>query len=364
LNPNDTVILALNAPTTALDQPIIKHDADLGPHNSFGVSALAAGLTKLERVEQIPAIFDYAATLGTAPPLLLGDGSNVLLLEDYPGLVVINALMGRQLSAEDQQSVLVEIGAGENWDQTVDWSIALGWSGLQNLALIPGRVGAAPIQNIGAYGVEFESVCEQVQIYDRQHAELRWISCVQCAFGYRDSIFKHAGSGWWVTAVRLRLQRQTIPKTDYAGLSEELARLALDATSAADIATAVRSLRRRKLPDPAQIGNAGSFFKNPIVSVEQAKAVANHLPDLPRYPQADGREKLSAGYLIDQAGWKGFRVGDAGVHAAHALVLVNHGSASGRELYELANQIIVDIADRWGVMLTIEPRVIGNLGMR
>jgi len=301
--------------------------------------------------------------LGSAPPLLLGDGSNVLLLGDYPGLVVVNALMGRAPIDEDDDSVIVEIGAGENWDALVDWSIARGWNGLQNLALIPGRVGAAPIQNIGAYGVEFDSVCTAVQIYDREQTQLRWLSREQCQFGYRDSVFKNAGVSWWVTAVRLKLQRKIVPRTDYAGLAEELQLLKLDAAKAADIATAVRSLRRRKLPDPAQIGNAGSFFKNPIVSTKQAQELAKHLPAIPRYPQDNGWEKLSAGYLIDQAGWKDFRVGDAGVHAHHALVLVNHGAASGRDLYRLANQISADIAKRWDVILSIEPRVIDSTGM-
>lgn len=355
--------LSLNAPKVDFEKCAIKRDADLSTHNTFGVAARAAGLAILRQPEQIRSLLEIAATLGSAPPMLLGDGSNVLLLGDYPGLVVVNALLGRALIDEDDDSVIVEIGAGENWDALVDWSIARGWSGLQNLALIPGRVGAAPIQNIGAYGVEFNSVCTAVQIYDREQAQLRWLTREQCQFGYRDSVFKSAGLSWWVTAVRLKLQRETAPKTDYAGLTEELELLKLDPTKAADIAAAVRSLRRRKLPDPAKIGNAGSFFKNPIISSEQAQELAKHLPAIPRYPQGNGLEKLSAGYLIDQAGWKGFRAGDAGVHAHHALVLVNHGAASGRDLYQLANQITADITKRWGVILAIEPRVIDSAGM-
>ncbi len=341
--------------------PALIADADLRPHNSFAVRARAAGLTALTRIEQLDDLVEAAASYPQAP-LLLGDGSNVLLVDDYAGLVVLNQLYGRRLINQDDEHAWVEIAAGENWDQLVDWSIAQGWFGLENLALIPGRVGAAPIQNIGAYGVEFESLCAAVQVYDPKAGNLQWLDAAQCQFAYRDSLFKRAGSRYWITAVRLRLRRRHQPNCAYAGVAEELQRLGLDDSQASSIAQAVRSLRRRKLPDPAQIGNAGSFFKNPVVSPEDANALGQQLAGLPRFEQDDGRCKLSAAYLIDQAGWKGYRDGDAGVHANHALVLVNHGQASGAQLYALAQRIAADVHDRYGVRLQIEPRVICAAG--
>ena len=349
-----------HAPLPAWPQSI--RDADLRSHNTLGIAARAAALTCLTSAEQIPALLEAAASFDQPSPLLLGDGSNVLLLEDYPGLVVINQIGGRQRIEQDGEHAWVEVGAGENWDELVDWSIDQGWSGLENLALIPGRAGAAPIQNIGAYGVEFESVCAAVQIFDCERGNSHWLDREDCEFGYRDSIFKRSGRDWWVTAIRLRLNRQPLTRHDYAGLRGELERLGLDPAKPADVAAAVRSLRRSKLPDPARIGNAGSFFKNPVVALEQAEHIRQELPALPQFPAGDGQVKLSAAYLIDQAGWKGRRYGDAGVHADHALVLVNHGQASGHDLYQLASEIAADIQARWQVTLEIEPRVIGTDG--
>ena len=261
---------------------------------------------------------------------------------------------------DDGDRAIVRADAGVEWHALVLWALGHGLGGLENLALIPGTVGAAPIQNIGAYGVEVRECIHAVEAFERGSGQVRRLDAQACAFAYRDSLFKREPERFVVTAVEFGLSRTPRLRLDYAGISEELAAMGVDAPRASQVAEAVIRIRQRKLPDPAVIGNAGSFFKNPIVPQAQAAALLAGHPALPMFRgSSDDTRKLSAAWLIDQCGWKGHRDGDAGVAASHALVLVNHGHASGLQLLELARRIAASVHERFGVALEPEPRVIG-----
>ncbi len=329
-------------------------DADLGALNTFGLPARAARLARLRSVAALAALI---ASPGWAqwPRLVLGGGSNLILGGELPGIVLKVELGGRRLVREDDGAWIVEAGAGENWHGFVRWTLAQGWPGLENLSLIPGTVGAAPIQNIGAYGLELAERFDALDAVDLASGEARTFELADCAFGYRDSVFKRAPGRWLVTAVRFRLPKAWRPVTRYADVARELEARGLAAPSALDVSDAVIAIRRRKLPDPAELGNAGSFFKNPVVeAVHCAHLLAAH-PDLPHYPQADGREKLAAGWLIEQAGWKGRDLGPVGCFERQALVLVNRGGATGADVARIAHAIGADVEARFGVRLEPEP---------
>ena len=334
-------------------------DAPLGALNTFGIEARARVLWRLEALDDLPGLLAALREDPAAEPLVLGGGSNLLITGDIDRPVIQIALPGRRVLADDGTSVLIEAGAGESWDGLVRWSIAQGAWGLENLALIPGTVGAAPIQNIGAYGVEQRETFDSLDATDLLTGTARRFDAADCAFGYRDSVFKHPGAArWLVTAVRYRLSRRPLPRLDYGEIRDELARAGRATPTAVDVADAVSAIRRRRLPDPAVLGNAGSFFKNPLVEPALAQALAAREPGLPAWP-AGGLVKLSAAWMIDRCGWKGHRDGDAGVHAAHALVLVNHGHAGGPALLALARRIRDSVHARFGVELEPEPVVVG-----
>lgn len=333
----------------------------------------AAGFLTLRDDRDLDVLLEALHGQWRAQPLLiLGGGSNVLLLEDFPGLVVHPGQRDIALLADHDNEVLLRVGAGRNWHDLVEWSVGRGYHGLQNLALIPGLCGAAPIQNIGAYGVEFSDCCVQVELCDLSTGQRFAVSRDDCEFHYRHSIFKTARArNWLVTAITLRLQHHAEPKLDYPGLREALQqqdhddRSTIDSESAHSptaIAAAVCRLRRSKLPDPAQLGNCGSFFKNPIVDAQQLHSLLATAPQMPHWSLADstapGHSKLSAGWLIEQCGWKGRRRGAAGVHSRHALVLVNHGGASGSDIWQLACDIRSSVAERFGLVLEPEPVII------
>jgi UDP-N-acetylmuramate dehydrogenase len=267
------------------------------------------------------------------------------------------ALLGRRVLSDDGETVVVEAEAGEPWHPFVLWTLEQGLGGLENLSLIPGTVGAAPMQNIGAYGVEIKDAFAGLTALDRQSGELRDFSLADCAFGYRDSLFKRQAGRWLILRVRFRLRRHAELRLDYGPLRQQLAAQGCVAPTPQEVSRAVCAIRSEKLPDPAVLGNAGSFFKNPLVSAEQAARLREQYPGLVAYPADEGVVKLAAGWLIEQAGWKGFRDGDAGVHDKQALVLVNHGQATGGELLALARRIQADIAERFDVELEIEPNV-------
>ena len=335
----------------------IEHDAPLRALNTFGVAARAARLITLETEEQLPEL--RAALGGAAEAFVLGGGSNVLFTADVPGTVLRVALRGVRIVREDGDAVEVEAAAGEDWDALVRWTLAQGLCGLENLSLIPGTVGAAPIQNIGAYGVELQEVFDSLDAISLRTGEAMRFGAAECAFGYRDSFFKRsAGRDWLILRVRLRLSRTPRLHLSYGDIGQSLRDAGVLTPTASDVAAAVRRIRTARLPDPARLGNAGSFFKNPIVPAAFAEDLRSAHPAAPAWPAAlrgAPAVKLSAAWLIERCGWKGVRAGDAGVDARHALVLVNHGSATGAELLALAERIRASVEERFGVRLEPEP---------
>jgi UDP-N-acetylmuramate dehydrogenase len=337
----------------------IQTQVSLARLNTLRVEARAAWYVRLTSVEALADLMS-SDRFATVPVLVLGEGSNVLFAADYPGLVLQPAFAAIEPLADDGHTVRLRVGAGIGWDHLVDWTLAHGLEGLENLALIPGLAGAAPIQNIGAYGVEIREFIAAVTAWDRHAGGARRFSNAECEFDYRDSRFKRETDRWIVTSIELALPRQHDLRLDYSGVREELAGLGIDRPTARDVAGAVRRLRRRKLPDPAVIGNAGSFFKNPVVPRHVYETLRAAHPAVPHYPvAAPDHIKLSAAWLIEACGLKGHREGDAGISAQHALVLVNHGQATGAQLLAVARRVIVDVAERFGIVLEPEPRIIG-----
>lgn len=338
----------------------LSENAPLFSRNGFRVTSRAELFVDVRQPERLGELLSMP-WFQTAPLLVLGEGSNTLLVGDVAGAVIsINAL-GRTVLSDDGESVLVRVSAGEHWDDVVRWSIGLGLAGLENLALIPGTAGAAPIQNIGAYGTEVGEFIEAVETWDRTTQRSVRMSHADCAFGYRDSIFKQHPLRWFVTALELRLPRQHPARIGYPGLAEELRALgAGDDPRPAQIAEAVSRLRTRKLPNPDIHPNLGSFFRNPVIGAAQAEDLQRDEPGLPVFQTGnDSFRKLSAAWLIEHAGWKGHRDGDAGVSEQHALVLVNHGQASGADLLNLARRIAASVQQRFGVPLEPEVQIIG-----
>jgi UDP-N-acetylmuramate dehydrogenase len=335
--------------------------------NTMALPCRAAGVFTLHDEDDLePLLEALHGAWRQRPRLILGGGSNVLLLEDFPGLVIRPGNAQIEPLQDDGNTILVRVGAGCDWHELVEWSVQRGLYGIENLALIPGLTGAAPIQNIGAYGVEFSRCCEQVEVCDLDSGKRFALNHNDCEFAYRHSVFKTAhAAGWLVTAVTLRLQQEAQPVLDYPGLIEELQGQHKPSTDSkpidsARIAAAVARIRQRKLPDPTQLGNCGSFFKNPLIETERLQALLAQHPHMPHWPLhgAQAHSKLSAAWLIEQCGWKGHRRGAAGVHENHALVLVNHGGASGRNIWQLACDIRDSVSQRFGLVLEPEPVII------
>ena len=343
----------------------VRSTASAPLRNTFGVDARAGRLVETDDAADLPGLF--AGELAGEAPLVVGGGSNLLIVEGPALALALTSDTIRLLASHDDHAI-VRADAGVEWHAFVLWTLEQGLAGLENLALIPGTVGAAPIQNIGAYGVEVGERIHAVEVFERATAAFHRFDAAACAFAYRDSVFKHDLDRWLITAVEFALPSAaslapSALKLDYAGLREELAAMGVDA-DARTVAEAVIRLRRRKLPDPAVAGNAGSFFKNPIVPLAQAEALLAAHPRLPVFRGAgDDSRKLSAAWLIDACGWKGRRseegTCDAGVSAQHALVLVNHGRATGAELLALARRIADDVQGRFGVAIEPEPRLVG-----
>lgn len=338
-------------------QPLtpIQYDFPLQSLNTFGIAAHAHAYLRVTKTEQLFGVYADATWL-TLPRLILGGGSNVLLTGDFPGLVLHIATEGKALVGGDEHHHFVRAAAGENWHAFVQWTLAQGLGGLENLSLIPGTVGAAPIQNIGAYGLEIKDVFHSLTVFDPRDGSTRVMDGAACRFGYRDSVFKReAGRALVILDVTFALPRQWRPNLRYAELAQAVAAQGLAAPSAQQVADTVIAVRQAKLPDPALIGNAGSFFKNPLVSAAQCAELLERFPALVHHTQPDGSEKLAAGWLIDQCGWKGRNLGAAGVYPKQALVLVNNGGASGAEVVALAQAIQADVMARYGVKLEAEP---------
>ncbi|MGZ3235847.1 MAG: UDP-N-acetylmuramate dehydrogenase [Burkholderiaceae bacterium] len=333
----------------------IQHDFLLRNFNTFGIGANAHAYISIESADLLPAVNNLTA-LQKLPRLILGGGSNILLVSDFPGLVLHMRNTGIEIIRQDADATYVRAAAGENWHAFVQWTLSHDLGGLENLSLIPGSVGAAPIQNIGAYGVEVQDYFHELTAFDFETNKILVLDKAACEFGYRDSIFKHRLKDRAVILdVTFRLPKQWQPNVRYADVAQELAQQGLNAPTAKNISDAVIAIRTRKLPDPALIGNAGSFFKNPIVQAEQRDALLLRYPQLVSYVQPDGTYKLAAGWLIDQCGWKGRTVGRAGVYEKQALVLVNRGGATGQDVVQLAEAIQADVEARFDVKLEPEP---------
>ncbi|NIE73816.1 UDP-N-acetylmuramate dehydrogenase [Pantoea sp. Ap-967] len=328
----------------------------LKPFNTFGIDVKARYFAQVHDDDEVREALARAQRMGVAV-FVIGGGSNLLLSRDVDALVLHMASRGRRVLSDDGERLVVEAEAGEPWHPFVQWSLAQGFCGLENLSLIPGTVGAAPMQNVGAYGVEIKDVFAGLTALDRETGELRDFSLAECAFGYRDSLFKRAPGRWLILRVRFALSHSLQAHLDYGPVRQRLVEQGVEQPSAQAISEAICSIRREKLPDPAELGNAGSFFKNPVVAAEQVERIRAQYPNVVAYPQADGQVKLAAGWLIEQAGWKGYREGDAGVHRLQSLVLVNYGQASGAQVHALAQRIQADILARFGVALEMEPNL-------
>jgi UDP-N-acetylmuramate dehydrogenase len=335
----------------------IVENASLAGRNTFHVPARAHLLIDVRKREALPELFGFAA-LKSQPLLVLGEGSNILFTRDWPGVVLSIAARGIAILDADADRARIRVEAGENWNDFVHWSIAQGFAGLENLAAIPGTIGAAPIQNIGAYGVEVREFVHEVEAWDRTEARQIRLDNADCAFAYRDSLFKRTPDRYLITAVDFELPREHEPRLDYAGVREELAELGIAEPHPAGIAEAITRIRMRKLPNPAVIGNAGSFFKNPLIPLAQAESLRRDHASMPLWPAGDGVSKASAAWLVEACGFKGLRDGDAGVSRDHALVLVNHGNATGAEIRALAQRIQSAVLARFGIELQPEPLII------
>ncbi|HGA2317426.1 TPA: UDP-N-acetylmuramate dehydrogenase [Pseudomonas putida] len=333
-----------------------QEQVSLKPYNTFGIDVKARYFTQAHNDDEVREALAQARQRELRVQVI-GGGSNLLLTRDIDALVLHMASRGRRVLSDDGERVVVEAQAGEPWHPFVQWSLAQGYCGLENLSLIPGTVGAAPMQNVGAYGVEIKDVFAGLTALDRETGELRDFNLEECAFGYRDSLFKRNPGRWLILRVRFALSHALQAHLDYGPVRQRLAEQGVEQPTAQAISDAICSIRREKLPDPAELGNAGSFFKNPVVAAELVERIRSQYPGVVAYPQADGRVKLAAGWLIEQAGWKGYREGDAGVHRLQSLVLVNHGQASGAQLHALAQRIQADILGRFGVELEMEPNL-------
>ncbi|AUI67004.1 MULTISPECIES: UDP-N-acetylmuramate dehydrogenase [Glaesserella] len=329
----------------------------LTPFHTFHLPATAAAIVEFTTVEQLLREWQKADQ-SKQPILLLGQGSNVLFLADFAGTVLVNKLKGIEHRQDDEFHYL-HIAGGENWHELVQWTLAQGIGGLENLALIPGVAGSAPIQNIGAYGVEFERVCDYVDLLNLKTGEQSRLSKAECQFGYRESVFKHQyREHYAIVAVGLKLAKAWQPVLNYGSLAQ----FDPQTVTPQQIFDEVCAVRRAKLPNPDEFGNAGSFFKNPVVPFATFQQLQTAYPTIPHYPQADGSVKLPAGWLIDQAQLKGFQLGGAAVHTQQALVLINKVNAVGADVVALAKEVRRQVREKFGVELHPEVRFIGETG--
>ncbi len=332
----------------------VQDNISLQPYNTFGISAHAAHFILLTDKNQIPEI----TVTWPGEKHVIGGGSNILLTQDVEGITILNRLKGIELIQENDNHVWLKVASGEVWHELVMYAIDKGWAGIENLALIPGTVGAAPMQNIGAYGIEVKEVIEQVTAWNWDEQRYITLNNEQCRFGYRDSVFKHELKGKvLITDVLLRLNKNAIFNTSYGAITQELEQMGVTELSIKAIAHAVIAIRSSKLPDPRVIGNAGSFFKNPSVSKTQHDELQTQYPGIPSYPIDDSHVKVPAGWLIEQCGLKGYTTGNTGVHEKQALVLVNKGQATGKEIWELSEKILQTVQQKFGICLEREVQV-------
>ncbi len=334
----------------------IQENISLKLYNSFGIDAKARHFASFKNTEELSELITLNPKLKT---LTLGGGSNILLTKNFDGLVLKNEITGISELHEDSEYVYVKTGAGENWHQFVLYCIQRNWAGVENLSLIPGNVGASPMQNIGAYGVEADDVFWDLEAYHIKEKRVVTFTPNDCEFGYRDSVFKSKYEGQFVILnVTFQLRKKPRFKTSYGAIEEELERMGVKELTIKAISEAVISIRSSKLPNPAEIGNAGSFFKNPSISKNQFNLLKEKFENIIGYENINGTVKLAAGWLIEQCGWKGFRRGDAGCHVKQALVLVNYGNASGNQIFQLSSEILQSVKEKFNIILEREVNLI------
>lgn len=335
---------------------MVEQNISLKPFNSFGIDVKAGYFSSFSSTNDLSSLFkEY---LGV-PFLIIGGGSNLLLTQDFDGIVLKNEISGKTIVEETSDSVLVKVGGGENWHEFVLWAVEKGYGGIENMSLIPGSVGASPMQNIGAYGVEIKNVFDHLFAYHIETGETHRFSLEECHFGYRESVFKRALKNQYIiTEVCFRLEKNRKVNTTYGAIEQELQKMGISSPSIKDVSNAVVAIRQSKLPNPIELGNAGSFFKNPVVEESLANTILEKYPEAPVYPAENGKKKLAAGWLIEQAGWKGKTVGTCGVHKLQALVLVNYGGSTGQQIYDLSTAIISDIQVKFGVTLEREVNIL------
>jgi UDP-N-acetylmuramate dehydrogenase len=335
----------------------IQENVSLKPYNTFGIDVRASHFLEISSPETLR---EAILRKDLPAPFVLSGGSNILLTASINALVLYINILGREIIREDSREVIIRAMAGENWHELVLWTLEKGYGGIENLALIPGKAGTAPIQNIGAYGVELKDVFEACTAMDVKTGALKRFDREQCRFGYRDSYFKREGKGRFIIlSLELRLTKKNHRRsTSYGAIEEELISMDISDPSPGDIAKAVIAIRQRKLPDPARLGNSGSFFKNPVIPLSLFEKLKEKHPDLPAYPQEEATFKVPAGWLVDQCGLKGFRSGDAGVHQKQALVLVNYGGASGKDILNLAHHIQEKVWQEFSIELHPEVNII------
>lgn len=330
----------------------IEHNVSLKGLNTFGIDVMAENFVQIESVQDLISLSDYTDRK------IIGGGSNVLCTKSIKALIIANRIKGIRQLKEDDRHVWFEVASGELWHDFVLYLIDRGLAGIENLALIPGTVGAAPIQNIGAYGVEVKDTIESVTFWHWQEKKFKTLSNPECRFGYRDSIFKNElKDQFFISSVCFKLNKETTLNTTYGAIEEELKALNIDKPTVKDVAQAVMNIRNSKLPNPKEIGNAGSFFKNPAIPLQQYLELKKEHPSIPSYTVNEKLVKVPAGWLIEQCGWKGYRKDDYGVHARQALVLVNYGMASGAEIWQLSGDIVDSVKDKFGIELEREVQV-------
>jgi UDP-N-acetylmuramate dehydrogenase len=338
----------------------IQENISLRTYNTFAIDAIARYFATFSSDDELSELLFHFSRPGSyrVPTFILGGGSNILFTKNYDGFVLKNEIKGIELLHEDSEYVYVKVGAGENWHRFVQYCIERNWGGIENLSLIPGNAGAAPIQNIGAYGVELDDVFWDLEAFHLREKKVCIFTRSDCEFGYRDSVFKREYKNEFaILSVTLQLKKKPVFHTSYEAITQELEKMGVRELNIKAISQAVINIRTSKLPDPADIPNAGSFFKNPVVSSEQYSVLLAQNPMMPSYPQVDGKVKLAAGWLIEQCGWKGFRRGDAGCHARQALVLVNYGQAKGKEIYDLSEEIFQSVKLKFGIELEREVNI-------
>lgn len=340
---------------------LIQQKAPLSSYNTFGIATFANYFASIQETSQLKSILLQKKYLAT-PKLILGGGSNILFTKDFDGLVLFNQLKGKEVVRENADFVWLKVASGENWHDLVQYCVSQNWGGIENLSLIPGTVGAAPIQNIGAYGVELKNIFHCLEAIHLQTTDCKRFNTADCQFAYRNSIFKQALKGqYFITSVTLKLSKKPTFSIQYGAIQRTLEKMNITSENLTiqAISQAICTIRQRKLPDPKVLGNSGSFFKNPELPANffRQKLQAHH-PNIPHYPLENGQVKVPAAWLIEQCGWKGKRQGDAGVYTRHALILVNHGKAKGLEIKQLANDIQDSVWKRFGVQLECEVNVL------